>query len=59
MNDQFPKNKQEALTLLYLQNQDLSTIAPKQLVDKYELVYKEIGLAFEKYKKHHIQKIDY
>lgn len=38
----FPSTKNEALTMLYLQNQDLSGLTPKQLLDKYEEVYKEI-----------------
>lgn len=38
----FPSTKYEALTMLYLQNQDLSGLTPKQLLDKYEEVYKEI-----------------
>lgn len=31
----FPDNKSEALTMLYLQNQDLSNMTPKDIFDKY------------------------
>ena len=32
----FPKDADEALALLYLQNLDLSKFSPEQLYDKYE-----------------------
>ncbi|MBQ6094982.1 MAG: hypothetical protein IJL09_06230 [Lachnospiraceae bacterium] len=31
----FPSNEIEALTLLYLQNQSLSGLAPEEIYDKY------------------------
>ncbi len=34
----FPATKLDALTMLYLQNQDLSNISPEELVDKYNEV---------------------
>lgn len=44
----FPNNKIEALTMLYLQSQDLSALSPEELYDKYEETYKKI-------KEHHKQ----
>ena len=38
----FPHNKLEALTMLYLQNQDISRMTPVQLLDKYQSVYDEL-----------------
>ncbi|EPF4429222.1 hypothetical protein ACSSP6_005147 [Escherichia coli] len=32
----FPSNKEEALTLLFLQNQDLSTLSPEEIAKEYE-----------------------
>ena len=39
----FPENKSEALTMLYLQSQDLSGLTPSELLLKYEEVYEEIN----------------
>lgn len=38
----FPSNKAEALTMLYLQNQDLSGLTPQELVDKYDECLKTV-----------------
>ena len=38
----FPDNKFEALTMLYLQNQDLSGLTPEELLEKYYDVYGKI-----------------
>ena len=38
----FPSNQQEALAMLYLQNQDLSGLTPAQLADKYKQRFSEI-----------------
>lgn len=38
----FPSNKTDALTMLYLQNQDLSDLTPEQIVDKYDETFKVI-----------------
>ena len=38
----FPRNRAEALTMLYLQNQDLSACSPEELADKYFEVLKAI-----------------
>ena len=38
----FPSNKTEALTMLYLQNQDLSTLSPEELLVKYYDTYDRI-----------------
>ena len=35
----FPTNKFEALTMLYLQHQNLSGLSPEQILDKYQDVY--------------------
>lgn len=35
----FPTNKNEALTMLYLQNLNVSEMTPEELVDKYDEVY--------------------
>lgn len=39
---QFPKNKYEALAMLYMQSQDLSGMSPERLFDAYENAYKRI-----------------
>lgn len=38
----FPKTKTDALTMLYLQNQDLSKLTPAELVEKFKSVRHEI-----------------
>lgn len=38
----FPSSKNEALTMLYLQNQDLSNLTPEELADKYQETYDKI-----------------
>lgn len=38
----FPTSKYSALTMLYLQNQDLSNLSPEELLDKYDEVYEKI-----------------
>lgn len=38
----FPDSKLEALTMLYLQNQDLSELTPEALLDKYDETYEKI-----------------
>lgn len=50
MNDikTFPANKTEALTMLYLQNSDLSKLTPSELAEKYISVRKEISDAFNR-----------
>lgn len=40
--DTFPSNSVEALTMLYLQNQDLTALTPEELVKKYAETYSEI-----------------
>ncbi len=42
----FPSNRNEALTMLYLQNQDLSDLTPAQIVEKYNDAYNEIKNKF-------------
>lgn len=41
-NKNFPSSKIEALTMLYLQNQDLSTLSPEEVMDKYQETYDRI-----------------
>jgi len=38
----FPPNRIEALTMLYLENQDLSMLSPEDLVVKYREVYEQV-----------------
>ena len=38
----FPDGKLEALTMLYLQNQDLSDLTPEALLDKYDDTYEKL-----------------
>ncbi|MGH1833380.1 hypothetical protein ABE871_18235 [Enterococcus gilvus] len=38
----FPSNRFEALTMLYLQQQDLKDLSPEELTKKYFEVYKEV-----------------
>ena len=38
----FPANSIDALTMLYLENQDLSKKSPSQIFDLYEKTYEEI-----------------
>ncbi|PED05266.1 hypothetical protein [Bacillus pseudomycoides] len=42
----FPSNKTQALTMLYLQNQDLTGKSPSEIVDLYISVTEEIKEAF-------------
>lgn len=42
----FPSRKNEALTMLYLQKQDLTGLSPRELANKYEEVYQEIKEQF-------------
>ncbi|MDH4419947.1 hypothetical protein QEZ44_00540 [Bacillus cereus] len=42
----FPSTKTQALTMLYLQNQDLAGKTPSELVDLYISVTEEITEAF-------------
>lgn len=49
--DTFPSDKREALTMLYLQQQDLSELTPAELVDKYKQTLDEIKTAFKTGKK--------
>lgn len=43
----FPKNKESALTMLYLESQDISNISPAELARKYNEVYEEISKYFK------------
>ena len=49
----FPRSKNEALAFLYVQNQDLSGKAPKEILDMYEAAYEEI---YERSKERHKEK---
>lgn len=42
----FPTGKVSALTMLYLEKQDLSNVTPEELVDKYQEVYERINNRF-------------
>lgn len=41
----FPSNRTEALTMLYLQQQNLSDLSPEELTQRYFEVFKEIRVA--------------
>lgn len=47
----FPSGKASALTMLYLQNQDLSTITPEELADKYYETFAKIDARIRETKK--------
>jgi hypothetical protein len=51
----FPSTNVEALTMLYLQNQDLSKITPAELAQKYKEVQKEIQSEFSSNSKQQIR----
>lgn len=38
----FPNNSLDALTMLYIQNQDLSGKTPEELVDLYDEIYERV-----------------
>lgn len=38
----FPSTKYEALTMLYLQKQDLSGLTPEELIENYQETYDKI-----------------
>lgn len=38
----FPSNKLEALTMLYMQNQNLTLLSPYQLLEKYYETYEQL-----------------
>lgn len=38
----FPRNELEALTMLYMQNQNLTLLSPDQLLDKYYETYEQL-----------------
>jgi len=42
----FPSGKVSALTMLYLEKQDLSSLTPEELADKYQEVYEKINARF-------------
>ena len=46
--DTFPSNRSEALTMLYLQNQDLTGKSPSEIVELYLSTNVEIKEAFRK-----------
>lgn len=43
----FPSNKLEALTMLILNNQDLSTSSTEEIVRKYDEIYNEVNKNFK------------
>ena len=42
VSQSFPSNKLEALTMLYMQNQNLTLSNPHQLLDKYYEIYEQL-----------------
>jgi hypothetical protein len=47
----FPSGKASALTMLYLEKQDLSALSPEELADKYTEIYEKIDARFKEIKK--------
>lgn len=47
----FPNSKVSALTILYLEKQDLSNLTPEDLADKYQEVYERINNRFREIRK--------
>lgn len=45
MDGSFPRTKSEALTMLYLENIDLTDKSPTEILTEYEKAYKEISEA--------------
>lgn len=43
----FSENKFDALTMLYLQQQNLSKLTPEQVLDKYDEAYSKIRSHYE------------
>lgn len=43
----FPSNHFQSLTMLYLQGQDLSSLTPEQLLDKYDETYDKIRIHYQ------------
>jgi|GEM_PF-4123027 len=41
----FPSNKVEALTMLLVQQHDISKLTPKELVEKYDEIHEQIQKA--------------
>lgn len=44
----FPSTKYEALAMLYMKNQNLSGLTPKEILEKYDQAYEEIRNSKEK-----------
>ena len=44
---EFPSNKTEALTMLYLSKQDLSNVSPEELAAMYVEIHDKIAPAFK------------
>jgi len=47
----FPNNRVSALTMLFLENQDLSGLTPEQLAANYDDVFEKINLYFRETRK--------
>lgn len=47
----FPADKDEALTMLFLQNQDLSGKTPEEIAAMYDDAYKKIGAKLDELSK--------
>ncbi|NLK28119.1 MAG: hypothetical protein GX306_07220 [Clostridiales bacterium] len=47
----FPSGKASALTMLYLEKQDLSGISPEELAEKYTEIYERIDKRLKDIKK--------
>ncbi|MDF2590284.1 MAG: hypothetical protein K0S41_4127 [Anaerocolumna sp.] len=47
----FPSGKASALTMLFLEKQNLSSMTPEELADKYSEIYDRIDSRFKSMKK--------
>lgn len=47
----FPNNRVSALTMLFLENQDLTGLTPEQLAANYDDVFEKINLYFRETRK--------
>lgn len=47
----FPNNRVSALTMLFLEKQDLSGLTPEELAAKYDNVFEQINLYFRESRK--------
>lgn len=59
MSTQFPSTKIDALTILYLQNQDLTNISPEELVKLYDDTHERINAVVSQKVNAHFKSADF